>query len=73
MAFSLEISPNPPTASPPAATSLPRTQASSSACPRPAAGSKWDHIAIVKTKDGRVVGQWDSPGRWGIYTRLTQE
>ena len=33
---------------------------------------EWDHVAIVKVKDGRVVGQWAQPDLWGIYTQLTQ-
>jgi predicted ester cyclase len=34
---------------------------------------EWDHVAIVKIKDGRVVGQWAQPDLWGIYTHLTRE
>ena len=33
---------------------------------------EWDHVAIVKVKDGRVVGQWAQPDLWGIYTQLTR-
>jgi predicted ester cyclase len=33
---------------------------------------QWDHVAIVKIKDGRVVGQWAQPDLWGIYTQLTR-
>jgi predicted ester cyclase len=33
---------------------------------------EWDHVAIVKIKNGRVVGQWAQPDLWGIYTQLTQ-
>jgi predicted ester cyclase len=33
----------------------------------------WDHVAIVKIKDGRVVGQWAQPDLWGIYRQLTRE
>jgi predicted ester cyclase len=33
---------------------------------------EWDHVAIVKIKDGRVVGQWAQPDLWGIYTQLTR-
>jgi predicted ester cyclase len=34
---------------------------------------EWDHVAIVKIKDGRVVGQWAQPDLWGSYTQLTRE
>jgi predicted ester cyclase len=34
---------------------------------------EWDHVAIVKIKDGRVVGQWAQPDLWGIHTQLTRE
>ena len=34
---------------------------------------EWDHVAIVKIKDGRVVGQWAQPDLWGIYNQLTRE
>ena len=34
---------------------------------------EWDHVAIVKIKDGRVVGQWAQPDLWGIYTQLIRE
>ena len=34
---------------------------------------EWDHVAIVKIKDGRVVGQWAQPDLWGIYGQLTRE
>jgi predicted ester cyclase len=34
---------------------------------------EWDHIAIVKIKDRRVVGQWAQPDLWGIYKQLTQD
>jgi predicted ester cyclase len=34
---------------------------------------EWDHVAIVKIKDGRVVGQWAQPDLWGIYAQLTRE
>jgi predicted ester cyclase len=33
---------------------------------------EWDHVAIVKIKDGRVVGQWAQPDLWGIYTQLAR-
>jgi predicted ester cyclase len=33
---------------------------------------EWDHVAIVKVKDGRVVGQWAQPDLWGIYMQLTR-
>jgi predicted ester cyclase len=33
---------------------------------------EWDSVAIVKIKDGRVVGQWAQPDLWGIYTQLTR-
>ena len=33
----------------------------------------WDHVAIVKIKDGRVVGQWAQPDLWGIYNQLTHD
>ena len=31
----------------------------------------WDHVAIVKIADGRVIGQWAQPDLWGIYRQLT--
>ena len=31
----------------------------------------WDNVAIVKIKDGKVVGQWAQPDLWGIYRQLT--
>jgi len=31
----------------------------------------WDHVSIVKVKDGRVTGQWAQPDLWGIYRQLT--
>jgi predicted ester cyclase len=31
----------------------------------------WDHVAIVKIRDGKVVGQWAQPDLWGIYRQLT--
>lgn len=31
----------------------------------------WDHVSIVKIKDGKVVGQWAQPDLWGIYRQLT--
>ncbi|MBV9416460.1 MAG: ester cyclase [Solirubrobacterales bacterium] len=31
---------------------------------------EWDHVAIVKITDGRVVGQWAQPDLWGIYQQL---
>jgi predicted ester cyclase len=31
----------------------------------------WDHVAIVKVRDGRVVGQWAQPDLWGIHRQLT--
>jgi predicted ester cyclase len=34
---------------------------------------EWDHVAIVKIKDGRVIGQWAQPDVWGIYTQLTRD
>jgi predicted ester cyclase len=34
---------------------------------------EWDHIAIVKIDNGRVVGQWAQPDLWGIYKQLTRE
>ena len=34
---------------------------------------EWDHVAIVKVKAGRVVGQWAQPDLWGIYAQLTRE
>src|SRR6516225_4318821 len=34
---------------------------------------EWDHVAIVKIRDGRVVGQWAQPDLWGIYNQLTRE
>jgi predicted ester cyclase len=34
---------------------------------------EWDHVAIVKIKDGRVLGQWAQPDLWGIYTQLTED
>jgi predicted ester cyclase len=39
----------------------------------PATGRRvsWDHVAIVKVRDGRVVGQWAQPDLWGIYRQLT--
>jgi predicted ester cyclase len=33
----------------------------------------WDHVAIVKIKDGLVTGQWAQPDLWGIYSQLTCE
>jgi predicted ester cyclase len=33
---------------------------------------EWDSVAIVKIKDGRVIGQWAQPDLWGIYTQLTR-
>ena len=33
---------------------------------------EWDHVAIVKITDGRVVGQWAQPDLWGIYKQLTR-
>jgi predicted ester cyclase len=33
---------------------------------------EWDHVAIVKITDGRVVGQWAQPDLWGIYVQLTR-
>jgi predicted ester cyclase len=33
---------------------------------------EWDHVAIVKITDGRVVGQWAQPDLWGIHTQLTR-
>jgi len=32
---------------------------------------RWDHVSIVKVKDGRVTGQWAQPDLWGIYRQLT--
>ena len=32
---------------------------------------RWDHVAIVKIKDGKVIGQWAQPDLWGIYKQLT--
>lgn len=39
----------------------------------PATGRRvrWDHVSIVKVRDGRVVGQWAQPDLWGIYRQLT--
>jgi len=39
----------------------------------PATGRRitWDHVSIVKVKDGRVTGQWAQPDLWGIYRQLT--
>jgi predicted ester cyclase len=39
----------------------------------PATGRRiaWDHVAIVKVRDGRVVGQWAQPDLWGIHRQLT--
>lgn len=34
---------------------------------------RWDHVGIVKVKDGRVVGQWAQPDLWGIYRQLTAQ
>jgi predicted ester cyclase len=31
----------------------------------------WDHVSIVKVKDGKVVGQWAQPDLWGIHRQLT--
>lgn len=31
----------------------------------------WDNVAIVKIRDGKVVGQWAQPDLWGIYRQLT--
>lgn len=31
----------------------------------------WDHVAIVKVRDGKVVGQWAQPDLWGIHRQLT--
>jgi predicted ester cyclase len=31
----------------------------------------WDHVAIVRVRDGRVVGQWAQPDLWGIHRQLT--
>lgn len=41
----------------------------------PATGRRisWDHVSIVKVKDGRVVGQWAQPDLWGIYRQLTAQ
>jgi predicted ester cyclase len=41
----------------------------------PATGRRisWDHVAIVKIKDGRVVGQWAQPDLWGIHRQLTMD
>lgn len=32
---------------------------------------RWDHVSIVRVKDGRVVGQWAQPDLFGIYRQLT--
>jgi C-1 hydroxylase len=32
-----------------------------------------DSVAIVKIKDGRVIGQWKQPDLWGIYRQLTED
>jgi predicted ester cyclase len=32
----------------------------------------WDAIAIVHTRNGRVVGMWAQPDLYGIYRQLTQ-
>ena len=34
---------------------------------------EWDHVAIIKIKNGRVVGQWAQPDLWAIYKQLTRE
>ena len=41
----------------------------------PATGRRvrWDHVAIVKVEDGRVVGQWAQPDLWGIHRQLTSQ
>ena len=41
----------------------------------PATGKRlaWDHVAIVKIKDGRVIGQWAQPDLWGIHKQLTRD
>ena len=31
----------------------------------------WDMVAMVHTRNGRVVGQWIQPDLWGIYQQLT--
>ncbi len=38
----------------------------------PATGKRvaWDNVAIVKIKDGKVVGQWAQPDLWGIHRQL---
>jgi len=28
-------------------------------------------VALVHTKEGRVIGQWIQPDLWGIYQQLT--
>jgi predicted ester cyclase len=33
----------------------------------------WDNVAMVHTKQGRIVGQWIQPDLWGIYQQLTSE
>jgi predicted ester cyclase len=41
----------------------------------PATGRRvrWDHVSIVKVRDGRVTGQWAQPDLWGIYRQLTAQ
>jgi predicted ester cyclase len=31
----------------------------------------WDAVAIVRVRDGKVVGQWAQPDLWGIHRQLT--
>ena len=39
----------------------------------PATGRRiaWDIVALVHTRDGRVIGQWIQPDLWSIYQQLT--
>jgi len=30
----------------------------------------WDSVAIVKIREGKVVGQWAQPDLWGMYRQL---